>query len=213
MAMLADPNRSRLYLISPPQIELPSFLRTFEATLDAGDVACFQLRLKPAEDKKIMEATAAILPLCQKRQIEFLINDRADLAKKLSADGVHVGQDDMGAVEARKILGPEATVGVTCHDSRHLAFVAGEGGASYVAFGAFYSSPTKQILHYAKPEILTWWSQISEIPCVAIGGITAENAPTLAKAGAHFVAVSSAIWKHPSGSAAAVAAFDRALND
>lgn len=213
MATLQDSNRPRLYLVSPPQIELPRFLNTFEATLDAGDIACFQLRLKPAQDEKIMEAAAAILPLCQKRQIEFLINDRVDLAKALGADGVHVGQEDTRVTEARKILGPEATVGVTCHGSRHLAFVAGEEGASYVAFGAFYSSPTKGVLHYAEPEILTWWSQISEIPCVAIGGITAKNAPALAKAGAHFIAVSSAVWEHPFGSAAAVAAFNRALSD
>ena len=205
--------RCRLYLVSPPKIALPQFSEDLKAALAAGDVACFQLRLKPASDEEILKAAEALLHVCREQGVEFLVNDRPDLAKRAGADGVHVGQEDMGVAEARAILGPDATIGATCHASRDLAFTAGEQGADYVAFGAFYPTTTKETAHRPTPEILRWWSGLSEIPCVAIGGITPENAKPLVAAGANFIAVSSAVWSHAQGPAAAVKAFNQALSD
>jgi len=206
------PSRCRLYLVSPPTIALPQFSESLRAALAVGDVACFQLRLKPASDEEILKAAEALLPVCREKGAEFLVNDRPDLAKRAGADGVHVGQQDMSVAEARKILGPEATVGATCHASRHLAFTAGDQGADYVAFGAFYPTATKETSHRPAPGILRWWSELSEIPCVAIGGITPGNARPLIEAGADFIAVSSAVWNHADGPAGAVKEFNRVLN-
>lgn len=206
------PSRCRLYLVSPPTIALPQFSESLRAALAVGDVACFQLRLKPASDEEILKAAEALLPVCREKGAEFLVNDRPDLAKRAGADGVHVGQQDMSVAEARKILGSEATVGATCHASRHLAFTAGDQGADYVAFGAFYPTATKETSHRPAPGILRWWSELSEIPCVAIGGITPGNARPLIEAGADFIAVSSAVWNHADGPAGAVKEFNRVLN-
>jgi thiamine-phosphate pyrophosphorylase len=203
---------TRLYLITPPQIaDLDRFAADLEAALDAGDVACLQIRLKPASDAEIMAAAERLTPLAQARGVAVLINDRPDIAKACGADGVHLGQSDMTVKAARAILGADAIIGVTCHDSRHLALEAGEAGADYVAFGAFFPTTTKDVSHHADPDILTWWQAMIELPCVAIGGIGIETAATLADAGADFIAVSSAVWTHPEGAAAAVAAFNRAL--
>ena len=141
----------------------------------------------------------------------FLINDSAALAKRLGADGVHLGQSDGPVAEARDLLGPNAQIGVTCHDSRHLAMEAGEAGADYVAFGAFFDTTTKATTHRSEPSLLTWWTTLSQLPCVAIGGITAANAAPLVAAGADFIAVSGAVWGHPDGPAAGVAAFGPVL--
>ena len=134
-----------------------------------------------------------------------------DLAARLGCDGVHVGQSDMPYAEARKLMGPDRMVGVTCHDSRHLAMEAAEAGADYVAFGAFYPTTTKEAPTRAEPEILTIWQDFMETPCVAIGGITAHNAQPLAAAGADFLAVSAGVWSHPQGPAAAVKALNAAI--
>ncbi|WP_370152422.1 thiamine phosphate synthase [Ferrovibrio sp.] len=205
----------RLYLISPPVIEPAAFAEALKAALGAGDVACLQLRLKDGErtasDNAFRRAAEAVLPVCHDHDVALLINDRPDLAIKLGADGVHVGQEDAPYAEARRILGPDRIVGVTCHNSRHLAMEAGEAGADYVAFGAFFPTGTKQPKTRAEPEILEWWSGLMEIPCVAIGGITVENCAPLVAAGADFLAVSAGIWQHPEGPAAAVSGFCRAI--
>ncbi|MEN6542813.1 thiamine phosphate synthase [Parvibaculum sp.] len=208
----------RLYLITPPRLEPHAFADTLKAALDAGDVASLQLRLKTeaaetADADTIRRATEILMPIAQSRDVAFIINDRADLAAELNADGVHVGQDDMPCREARKIVGPDRIVGVTCHNSRHLAMVAGEDGADYVAFGAFYDTETKEPKTKAEPEILTWWTETFVVPCVAIGGITVENAAPLVRAGADFLAVSSGVWAYEQGPAAAVRALNRIMSE
>jgi thiamine-phosphate pyrophosphorylase len=201
----------RLYLITPPKIELPAFAETLARALDAGDVASLQLRLKSLSDDEVRCAAEALMPIVQERGVAFLINDRPDLAAGLGADGTHIGQEDASYAQARAALGPEKIVGVTCHNSRHLAIEAAEAGADYVAFGAFYPTETKQPKAAADPEILRWWSELMIVPSVAIGGITPENAAPLFEAGADFLAVSAGIWNHPKGPAAAVKAFTALL--
>lgn len=206
-------HRCRLYLITPPQIDdLEAFAGLLERALDAGDVAALQLRLKDAPDDRIREAVARLAPITRARDVALILNDRPDLAAATGCDGVHVGQDDATAASARRIMGPAAMIGVTCHDSRHLAMEAAEAGADYVAFGAFFPTSTKTVVHRADPEILTIWQQTMEIPCVAIGGITIETAPALVEAGADFIAVSAGVWSFPEGVAAAVLGFERVLN-
>lgn len=202
----------RLYLITPPRIDLRSFTALFTKALDGGDVACVQLRLKDVSDDEVKRAAAALLPIAREREVAFLINDRPDLAAATDADGVHVGQEDASYAEARRILGPDRMVGVTCHDSRHLAMEAAEAGADYVAFGAFFPTGTKEPKTRAEPDILEWWSDLFVIPSVAIGGITAQNCGDLVRAGADFLAVVSAVWDHPAGPAAAVQAFNKAID-
>jgi thiamine-phosphate pyrophosphorylase len=177
--------------------------------LEGGDVASLQLRLKDVSDDEVLRAGEALMPIAQRAGVAFIVNDRPDLAKKLDADGVHVGQQDASYAQARALLGPDKTVGVTCHASRHLAMEAAEAGADYVAFGAFYPTTTKDAKTHAEPELLTWWQEIMQIPCVAIGGITVENGGLLVEAGADFLAVSSGVWDHPQGPQAAVAAFNK----
>lgn len=199
----------QLYLITPPKIVVPDFLAVFRQALEGGAVAALQLRLKDVADDEILTAAEALLPICEDADVALIINDRADLAKKAGAEGVHLGQTD-GSVElARKLLGADRTIGVTCHDSRHLAMEAGEAGADYVAFGAFFPTTTKDAPAQADPEILSWWTALSELPCVAIGGITPDNAAPLVEAGADFLAVSAGVWGHPQGPAAAVRAFNQ----
>ena len=199
---------TRLYLISPAQIDLDTFKDTLVTALDAGDVASFQLRLKSASDEEISEAAQTLMPLCHARNVAFILNDRADLAQALDTDGVHMGQEDGDIKQVRKLLGNDKVIGVTCHNSRHLSMVAGEQGADYVAFGAFYPTSTKTVEHYAEPSLLSWWIELFEIPCVAIGGITPDNAAPLVDAGADFIAVSSAVWTHPDGVDSAVKQFN-----
>lgn len=202
----------RLYLITPPEIaDLAAFARRLDEALAAGDVAALQIRLKPADDVTILAAVEALSPVARARGVAVLLNDRPDLAKQAGCDGVHIGQSDASLSEARRLMGPDAMIGVTCHDSRELAMDAAEAGADYVAFGAFFPTGTKETPHRPDPEILAIWQETIEVPCVAIGGITPENAGGLARAGADFVAVCSAVWNHPEGPAAAVRAFNQAL--
>ena len=205
----------QLYLITPPRLDLAAFPDRLAAALDAGEVACLQLRLKDVPDDEVRRAIQALLPIAQARGVAFLVNDRPDLAAELGADGAHVGQQDMAYAEARRLLGEDRIVGVTCHDSRHLAMEAAEAGADYVAFGAFFPTGTKEAKFRAELELLEWWQEIFTTPCVAIGGITVENCGGLVRAGADFLAVISAVWDHADGPAAAVRAFneeiDRAL--
>ena len=195
----------QLYLISPPVIG-PDFPAKLSAALGGGHVAAFQLRLKGLSEHEVARQAEPLQRLCSEQDVAFIINDSIALVKRLGADGVHLGQGDGDVREARRQLGPSAQIGVTCHNSRHLAMEAGEAGADYVAFGAFYPTTTKTVEHMAEPELLTWWSALMELPCVAIGGITPANASPLVEAGADFLAVSSAVWAHVDGPAAGVAA-------
>ena len=194
----------QLYLISPPAIDV-GFADRLRAALGAAPVAAFQFRVKGLDDDHALAALAEPLQrICTDHDTAFIVNDSVALTKRLGADGVHLGQSDGNPKEARATLGRDIQIGVTCHNSRHFAMEAGEAGADYVAFGAFYPTQTKEVLHHAEPEILSWWSSLFELPCVAIGGITAANAAPLVKAGADFIAVSGAVWHHPMGEAFAV---------
>jgi len=196
----------QLYLISPPAID-ESFVDRLRAALDGGPVAAFQLRLKDIDEDAIARLAEPLQRLCAERDVAFIINDSVALAKRLDADGVHLGQGDGDIREAREILGPAAQIGRTCHGSRHLAMEAGEAGADYVAFGAFFPTTTKLVEHQADLDLLHWWSRMMEVPSVAIGGITAGNGRSLVEAGADFLAVSGAVWAHADGPGAGVAAF------
>ena len=202
----------RLYLITPPTIDdLAVFARTLAEALDGGDVAALQIRLKDASDEAIAAAVEALSPIARAHEVAVILNDRPDLAARTRCDGVHIGQDDMPFAQARKLMGQGAMIGVTCHDSRHLAMEAAEAGADYVAFGAFFPTTTKEAPTVAEPEILSIWQETMEVPSVAIGGINADNAAGLATAGADFLAVSAGIWKHAGGPAAGVAALNAAI--
>ena len=201
----------RLYLITPPRLELEAFGEALEAALSGGDVACLQLRLKDVDDDTVRRATERLMPICHAHDVAFLINDRPDLAAELGADGVHVGQEDASYRDARKLVGDNAVVGVTCHDSKHLAITAAEAGADYVAFGAFFPTGTKKPKSRATVEILEWWSELMEVPAVAIGGITVENCASLVAAGADFLAVVGGVWDFKDGPKAAVARFNEAI--
>jgi thiamine-phosphate pyrophosphorylase len=200
--------RCRLYLITPPQLELTQFSRASEEALAGGEVGCVQLRLKGMADAEVLRIGAALRPIVQNAGAALIINDRPDIAAQLGADGVHIGQSDAAYAQARRLVGADRIVGVTCHNSRDLAYDAAEAGADYVAFGAFYPTGTKEPLHWADPEILDIWQETMETPCVAIGGITVDNAEPLVRAGADFLAVSAGVWMHPQGPRAAVAAFN-----
>jgi thiamine-phosphate pyrophosphorylase len=200
----------QLYLISPLDVG-GDFPDRLARALDAGPVAAFQFRVKDVDQHEAARLAEPMLRLCADREVAFIVNDSIALAKRLGADGVHLGQDDGDARDARATLGPAAQIGVTCHDSRHLAMEAGEAGADYVAFGSFYPTTTKAVRHHPDPSILSWWTTMFELPCVAIGGITPANAPPLVAAGADFLAVSAGVWAHPEGEAAAVRAFAEAM--
>jgi len=203
------PPLCRLYLITPPRLDdLAGFGHALAQALDADDVGALQIRLKDAPDEVVCAAVDALSPIAQARGVAVILNDRPDLAAKLGCDGVHVGQEDANYAEARRLVGPDRIVGVTCHDSRHLAMEAAEAGADYVAFGAFFPTATKTPKARAELEILTIWQEIMEVPCVAIGGITVDNAREVARAGADFVAVCSGVWSHADGPAAAVKALN-----
>ena len=202
----------RLYLITPPRIDdLAGFGRALGEALEGGDVGAVQLRLKDCPDEIVEAAAHVMRPMLRSRGIPLILNDRPDLAVRFDCDGVHIGQDDAPCAEARRIVGPERIVGVTCHDSRHLAMEAAEAGADYVAFGAFFPTATKAAKTRADIEILEIWHEIMLTPCVAIGGITPANCGPLVTAGADFIAASASIWGHAEGPRAAVAAFNRAI--
>ena len=205
------PPLCRLYLITPPSLDdLAGFGRTLAHTLDAGDVAALQVRLKGVGDDIIAAATDVILAVATARGVAVIMNDRPDLAVRLGCDGVHVGQSDASYAEARRLVG-DRMVGVTCHDSLHLAMEAAEAGADYVAFGAFFPTTTKDASARAEPDLLTGWQSDMLTPCVAIGGITAENVRGIARAGADFVAVSAGVWACADGPSAAVKALNHEI--
>ena len=183
----------QLYLISPLDVS-GTFPQRLERALDAGPVAAFQFRVKGLDQHEAARLAAPLQDICAAKDVAFIVNDDVALAKRLKADGVHLGQGDGDPREAREILGREAQIGITCHASRHLAMEAGDAGADYVAFGAFFPSETKASEHRPEPDLLQWWNGLFEIPCVAIGGITPDNCRPLVEAGADFLAVSHAVW-------------------
>ena len=195
----------QIYLLTPPAIEdVPAFCEILKTTLAAAPVACLQIRLKDIEDSALVQAGIAITQVCHAAGVEVILNDRPDLVEQIGADGAHIGQEDMDYYSSREVLGGDAILGVTCHNSKELAFAAAKAGADYVAFGAFFETPTKEPKARAELEILTWWHEAVEIPSVAIGGITVDNAKAVIAAGADFIAVCSGVWSHPDGPAAAV---------
>ena len=203
----------RLYLISPPVIaDADAFARTLDDALSGGYVAAVQIRLKDVSEAEIARVVAAAMPVAHRHDVALILNDDPALAARLGCDGVHVGQSDAPLKDARRILGKDRMIGVTCHDSRHLAMIAAEDGADYVAFGAFFPTTTKDAPTTAEPELLTIWQETMEVPCVAIGGVTVETAEALARAGADFIAVSGGVWNYKSGPRAAVAAFNAELD-
>ncbi len=201
----------RVYLITPPKLDPTSFANQLAAALDAGDVAAVQLRLKDVDDDAWRRTIDVLRPVTQQHDVAFLLNDRADLVRETGSDGAHVGQEDMPAREARQLMGANAILGVTCKGSRDLAMQAGEDGADYVAFGAFFPSGTKEVTRFIGPDILQWWSELMELPCCAIGGITAENCAPLVQAGTDFLAVVGAVWNYPDGPAAGVRTLNAAI--
>ena len=207
---MSDDERAppQLYLISPLEVG-GLFPDRLARALGAGPVAAFQFRVKGLDEHAAARLAEPLLRICADREVAFIVNDSIGLAKRLGADGVHLGQDDGSVAEARERLGRGAQIGVTCHDSRHLAMEAGETGADYVAFGAFFPTETKAVKHHAEPDLLRWWQALFEVPCVAIGGITPANCAPLVEAGADFLAVSGAVWN--GDEAAAVRAFGEAM--
>lgn len=199
----------RLYLITPPKIDVPAFSENLRQALGAGQVGALQLRLKGCDDGTIYRAAEVLLPIAHEYNVPLLMNDRSDLAKKTGCDGVHIGQEDDSYDTARGNVGNEGIIGVTCHDSRHLAMIAGERGADYVAFGAFFPTQTKEALYRPDIEIIEIWHETMQVPSVAIGGITLDNCRPLVEAGADFLAVVSGVWNFPGGPGKAVAEFNR----
>lgn len=209
----------RLYLVSPTAFELGAFTKQLQLAFKGGDVGAFQLRLKNVSDAEIYEAARALLPIARDAGAAFILNDRPDIAAQVGAEGVHLGQEDLATwsiARTREALGSEGIIGVSCHDSSHLAMVAGEAGADYVAFGAFFPTTSKSpeaLAKYGTPkiEMLEWWYQYTVLPCVAIGGMTPQNCGAAVTAGADFIAAINAMWNHPKGADVAVREFNHAI--
>jgi len=196
---------TQIYLLTPPQIpNLDTFASDLDAVCEAVEIASLQIRLKDVGDDEITRVFAKLAPIARKHGCVVIINDDPQLAKNLSADGVHLGQNDMTVKAARKLLGPDMVIGATAHNSRHLAMCAAEDGADYVAFGAFFPTATKKTEFVASVDLLSWWSSLFEVPCVAIGGIDANNAKPIAQAGADFIAVCSGVWQSAHGPVQAI---------
>lgn len=196
------PHACRLYLITPPSIlDLQAFGECLKKALDTGETltAAVQVRLKETDDEAIQRTVEHLLPIVQSRHIALILNDRPDLAHATGCDGVHIGQSDASYTEARSLVGPDRIVGMTCHDSRHFGIDAAEQGVDYVAFGSFYPTCTKEVSSTASVDLLSWWQGMMTTPCVAIGGITPENARPIAEAGADFLAICSGIWEWEEG--------------
>lgn len=203
---------SQLYIISPEKIEIAPFSKRLKNVVEDGNVSVFQLRLKNVDDEFIIDACEKLIPICHKKNIQFILNDRPDIAAKVGADGVHIGEDQDGTCEgAREILGKDKVIGVSCYGSVDRAMDMAAKGADYVAFGAFYPTTTKKPKARPEPEILKWWVTNSTVPCVAIGGINSENCKPLVNEGADFIAVVSAIWGHPKGEKFAVNELAKAI--
>ena len=209
--MSKNKSLTKLYLISPSEIIVNEFEKSLELVLKTGLVSCFQLRLKNIEDDFIISASTKLMPICKKYNVPFILNDRLDLANKINADGVHLGETDGSILEARKLLGTKAIIGASCYNSKHLAMEAAEKGADYVAFGAFFETTTKQPKSKAELSTVEDWVYISQIPCVAIGGINALNCHGLVNAGVDFIAVIGCIWNNEEQPEIAIKQFENIL--
>ena len=186
-------NKKFVYLISPNKIKNENFYNNLNLVLNSGKVSFFQLRLKKETDSNRLIIGEKIKKICKKHKVKFLINDDPLLAKKLNADGCHLGQKDMDLINARKIL-KNKIIGVTCHNSINLAKKAVSSGADYLAFGAFYSSKTKIVKYKAHLKLLRFAKKITTLPIVAIGGIKLSNYKKLLLNKANFLAISGYIW-------------------
>lgn len=199
--------RCRLYLITPPRFNLETFAAILEDALSGGDVSCIQLRMVDTDGDGLADAARMLLPVCHKHDIPLLIDGRADIARTVGADGVHLADAD-GFDQARRLLGADAIYGVSARGSRHAAMLAAEAGADYVSFGAFQTSATLPKAQVISLDILSWWNETMLLPCVAVGGVEAANAASLTAAGADFLAVCHGVWSSPGGPRAAVAALN-----
>jgi len=188
-------NKKFIYLISPNKIENNNFFTNLDLILRNQSVSFFQLRLKKETNKNKLLIGKKIKKICKKYKVKFLVNDDPRLAKKLNADGCHLGQKDMHIARARKIMGNKI-IGITCHNSIKLAKSAIEDGANYLAFGAFYSSKTKIVKYKANLQILRSVKKITSLPIVAIGGIKFNNYKKLLLNKANFLAISGYIWNN-----------------
>ncbi len=195
---------TQIYLISPEKIELKTFSIRLENVLKTGLVPAFQLRLKGYEKSEVTKIARELKKICHQNNCLFLLNDSCEVAAAVGADGVHLGAEDGSIAEIRKKFPTNFIIGASCYDSRHLAMEAGEQGADYISFGAFFSSKTKISRGKPTTEILEWASEMTDLPIVAIGGITEQNCSALIKAGADFLAVVSYVWDHPDGEVVAV---------
>ena len=183
-----------IYLISP-NIVTDKFYKNLRLVLKTRKVGIFQMRLKSYSFKQKIIIGQKIKNICKDHNVKFLVNDDPHLAKKLKADGCHLGQKDMDILKAKKILGKKI-IGVTCHNSFSLAKKAIRSGASYIAFGAFSSSKTKKTKYTATIKILNKASKLSKLPIVAIGGINSSNYKNLLLNKANLLAISGYIWKN-----------------
>ena len=209
--MLSNKSYTKLYLITPSKININKFAVSLDEVLKTSLVSCLQLRLKDVKDKDIIEAARILKPICSNYNVPFILNDRLDLVRELETDGVHLGQEDASISEARKLLGPNAIIGASCYNSKHRAMEAAEAGANYVAFGAFFDTKTKNPKTRAKINTIKDWVFISDVPCVAIGGINPSNCIELVSAGVDFLAVIGCIWNSNENPKSAINKFKKII--
>jgi len=185
-----------IYLISPTNIKENNFYKELDLVLKTNKVKFFQLRLKKITTKNLIRISKKIKKITRKNKVKFLINDKPLIAKKIGADGCHIGQKDMDYNISRKILGKNKIIGVTCHNSKKLALKAKKHGANYVAFGSFFKSQTKKTAFKANLAILHWAKKKINMPIVAIGGINSSNYKKILSNGADFIACSNYVWNN-----------------
>ena len=185
-----------IYLISPQKINGENFYKELNNVLKTKKVKYFQLRLKKISSSNLIKISKKIKKIVRKNKVKFLINDKPYVAKIINADGCHIGQKDMNCINARKILGKNKIIGVTCHNSKKLALKAKKEGANYVAFGSFFKSTTKKTTFRANLELLRWARKKINMPIVAIGGINSSNYKKILSNGANFIACSNYVWNN-----------------
>ena len=185
-----------IYLISPPQIKGNKFYQDLNKVFKTNKVKYFQLRLKKIPYNSLIKISKKIKKIAKNNNVKFLINDKPVIAKKINADGCHIGQKDMNITNSRKILGKNKIIGVTCHNSKKLAIKAKKYGANYIAFGAFFKSSTKKTAFKANLELLRWARKKISMPIVAIGGINNSNYKKVLLSGANLIACSNYVWNN-----------------
>jgi len=203
---------TQIYLISPPKIILSDFIVSLSNALKTNLVPVFQLRLKDYSPIDVAKIAKQIQKVCKDYNCQLILNDYPNIALDLELDGVHLGEHDAKIAEVRKQVPDYFTIGASCYNSKHRAMQAGEDGANYLAFGAFFPTTTKQIKYYADVELLQWAIELLNLPIVAIGGITADNCANLVKNKADFLAVISFVWQHSLGEKEALNQLYLAIN-